>query len=185
MKLVIIFGPQAVGKMTVGKYLAKKSGYKLLHNHISIEVALQFFEWGSLEFRELDSTIRNKILELLKSSNKQAIFTFTWGLNLESDHKYIQQLVEKYADEVYYVELTASLATRLQRNGLMDRLTAKPSKKNVAFSESLIRESEEKYIFNTANDFPYQNHIVIDTEIHSPAECADIILQNFPNLLLS
>jgi len=34
MKLVIIFGPSAVGKMTVGQKLAKISQLKLFHNHI-------------------------------------------------------------------------------------------------------------------------------------------------------
>jgi shikimate kinase len=34
MKFVLIFGPQAVGKMTVGQELAKITGLKLFHNHI-------------------------------------------------------------------------------------------------------------------------------------------------------
>ena len=38
MKLVLIFGPQAVGKMTVGQELAKKTGLKLFHNHMTIEL---------------------------------------------------------------------------------------------------------------------------------------------------
>ena len=33
MKLVIIFGPHAVGKMTVGQELAKITDLKLFHNH--------------------------------------------------------------------------------------------------------------------------------------------------------
>jgi shikimate kinase len=37
MKFVLIFGPQAVGKMTVGQELAKITGLKLFHNHMTIE----------------------------------------------------------------------------------------------------------------------------------------------------
>ena len=35
--LVIIFGPPAVGKMTVGSKLSKLTGLKLFHNHMTIE----------------------------------------------------------------------------------------------------------------------------------------------------
>ena len=42
-KLVIIMGPPAVGKMTVGQELAKITGLKLFHNHITIDLVSEFF----------------------------------------------------------------------------------------------------------------------------------------------
>lgn len=42
MKLVLIFGPQAVGKMTVGQELAKITGLKLFHNHMTIDLVSNF-----------------------------------------------------------------------------------------------------------------------------------------------
>ncbi|GGA15578.1 hypothetical protein GCM10008018_70410 [Paenibacillus marchantiophytorum] len=36
MKLIIIFGPQAVGKMTVGHELEKVTGMTVFHNHMTI-----------------------------------------------------------------------------------------------------------------------------------------------------
>ncbi|GAE48204.1 hypothetical protein JCM21738_5289 [Mesobacillus boroniphilus JCM 21738] len=38
MKFVLIFGPQAVGKMTVGHELEKITELKLFHNHMTIEL---------------------------------------------------------------------------------------------------------------------------------------------------
>ena len=46
--LVIIFGPPAVGKMTVGSELAKLTGLKLFHNHMTIEPLLELFEFAQL-----------------------------------------------------------------------------------------------------------------------------------------
>lgn len=46
MKLVIIFGPQAVGKMTVGQELEKLTGLKLFHNHMTIELVSHFLIMG-------------------------------------------------------------------------------------------------------------------------------------------
>lgn len=42
MELVILFGPQAVGKMTVGQELAKQTGFKLFHNHMTIDLVSNF-----------------------------------------------------------------------------------------------------------------------------------------------
>ena len=36
--LVIIIGPHAVGKMTVGQELARITDLRLFHNHMSIEL---------------------------------------------------------------------------------------------------------------------------------------------------
>ena len=48
MKLIIIFGPPAVGKMTVGYELAKITGLRLFHNHMTIDLVLNFFDLESL-----------------------------------------------------------------------------------------------------------------------------------------
>ena len=43
MKLVLLIGSGAVGKMTVGQELAKITGLKLFHNHMTIEPVLELF----------------------------------------------------------------------------------------------------------------------------------------------
>lgn len=43
MKLVLIFGNGAVGKMTVGQELTKITDLRLFHNHMAIEPVLEVF----------------------------------------------------------------------------------------------------------------------------------------------
>ena len=43
MKLVLLVGSGAVGKMTVGQALAKKTGLRLFHNHMMIEPVIEVF----------------------------------------------------------------------------------------------------------------------------------------------
>ena len=43
MKLVLIFGSGAVGKMTVGQALMKKTNLRLFHNHMTIEPIIEIF----------------------------------------------------------------------------------------------------------------------------------------------
>ena len=56
---VIILGPHAVGKMTVGQELSKITGLRLFHNHMSIEVARKLFAPNEqYEFQALNRAIR-------------------------------------------------------------------------------------------------------------------------------
>ena len=61
MKLIILFGPPAVGKMTVGQELSKITGYKLLHNHMTIDLVTEFFDFGTPQFERLVPTFRQML----------------------------------------------------------------------------------------------------------------------------
>ena len=63
MKFIIITGPQAVGKMTVGQELVKITNLKLLHNHMTIEVLTKIFDYSRDSFRKLNEEFRIKIFE--------------------------------------------------------------------------------------------------------------------------
>ena len=63
MKLIIIFGPQAVGKMTVGHELEKITDLKLFHNHMTIELVSPFFSYGTKTGKRLVNLFRKEILE--------------------------------------------------------------------------------------------------------------------------
>ena len=90
MKLVIIFGPQAVGKMTVGQELQKITELKLFHNHMTIELLAPLFGFSS-EMWELSNKFRKDIFKTAVQSDLNGlIFTFVWGFNLESDWKYVE-----------------------------------------------------------------------------------------------
>lgn len=59
--LVVIVGPPAVGKMTVGLELSDLTGIPLFHNHLSIEAVLPVFEFGSEPFNRLVSGFRRQV----------------------------------------------------------------------------------------------------------------------------
>ncbi len=49
MNFVVILGPPAVGKTTVGYELAKRTDMKVFHNHMTIDPILEFFPFGYAE----------------------------------------------------------------------------------------------------------------------------------------
>ena len=60
--LLILLGPHAVGKMTVGQEIAKITGLRLFHNHMSIELALKLFSHSETEWNILNEAIRKNVL---------------------------------------------------------------------------------------------------------------------------
>ena len=69
-----IIGPQAVGKMTVGQELAKITGYKLLYNHMTIEMVREIFDYDKTSFRKINTIIRYEIFKEFSSAFYQRFF---------------------------------------------------------------------------------------------------------------
>ncbi len=60
-KFIQIIGPQAVGKMTVGQELAKITEYKLLYNHMTIEMVRNIFDYDKEAFLKEKQEVEKKI----------------------------------------------------------------------------------------------------------------------------
>jgi hypothetical protein len=184
MKLIFIFGPPAVGKMTVGQEIAKRTELKLFHNHMSIELIFQFFEFGTPQFKRLDTLIRTNFFhEIAHSDLEGMIFTFVWAQGLEKEDQYVDKLIAPFVAvgaDIYYVELAADLDQRLIRNKDPHRLAHKASKRDLERSEKVLLYHEEKYRFNThEGEFTRPNHLKIDNTHLSPAETAAKIIEAF------
>jgi len=183
MKLIILFGPPAVGKMTVGVELAKQTGLKLFHNHMTIDLVLNFFDWSSPQFK-LSDEFRYRIFEEVASSDLDGlIFTYVWALNVEGDRRYIEKICALFAAnsaDIYFVELEADLHTRLARNETDFRLQQKPSKRNITQSKQNILDCDQNYKLNSNNDFYHQkNYLHIDNSSKEAVDVASEIVEFF------
>ena len=84
MKLVIIFGPQAVGKMTVWHELEKITGLKLFHNHMTIELVSKYFSYGTPTGKRLVKLFREENFEEVVNSDLEGlIFNYLWYFDQE------------------------------------------------------------------------------------------------------
>lgn len=184
MKLVLLFGPHAVGKMTVGQELAKLTELKLFHNHMTIDLVGQFFNYSTKEGKELVQTFRQEIFEAVSQSDLEGlIFTFVWLFDVERDWEYVRdlaQLFESRGAEVCYVELEADLEERLERNVTPNRLEHKPSKRDLEWSRNDVLNAAQKYRLNShPGEIPYANYLRINTMELSPREAAQKIKDTF------
>lgn len=179
MKLVILIGDAAVGKMTVGQELMKTTDLRLFHNHMTIEPILEIFGYfnGSAirKFREI------VFEEFAKSDAYGMIFTYMWAFDSQDDWDYIEHLKEIFKGaDIYYVELVAPQEIRLKRNKTENRLNNKPSKRNIKVSdERLIKDDKEHRLVSFDGEIPFENYIKIDNSNLSPSETAKIIKERF------
>jgi hypothetical protein len=190
MDLVIIFGPAAVGKMTVGHALCELTGFKLFHNHAIIEPVLEIFPFGSPPFTRLVSEFRSRVIEEAAGAELPGlVFTFVWDLDEASDTDTIAsyiKIVESQGGRARLVELYAEQSERIARNGTPFRLERKASKRNLEFSHENLLQMDVKYTLNTsgsrtkAEDLIEQHdHVRIDNTHLTAQQTAEQIAAAF------
>ena len=177
MKLVLIIGSGAVGKMTVGQELMKITDLRLFHNHMMIEPVLDVFgDFNAPVIMRLREVIFE---EFLKTDNSGMIFTLMWAFDEVSDRKYVMSVADKF-DEVYLVELVADREVRLERNKTENRLSNKASKRDLAASEHrLINEETKHRLVSLPGEIPFENYIRIDNTYLVPEVVAQMIKERF------
>ena len=185
MNFILIAGPPAVGKMTVGQALSKRLGYPLFHNHHSIELTLDLFAWGTPEFKKINSGIRELVFNTAAQSENITgfIFTLVIAFDLEEDLEEVRRINRTFQEQgarSILVELYALLDTRLERNQTPNRLAHKPSKRKLELSEENLRRMEQKYSLNSeGSPLTEMEHLRVDNTDLSADEVAAQIVEHF------
>lgn len=138
MKLIVLFGMPATGKLTVGQELAALTGYKLFHNHLVVDLLLSVFEFGSPGFVELREQIWLSVVRrACRDGLPGLLFTFAPETTVRPE--FVGNLVETAKAEggtVEFVELTCPIPELKRR---LDTASRRQFKKltSVAFFEQL------------------------------------------------
>ena len=177
MKLVLIVGAGAVGKMTVGQELMKITNLKLFHNHMMIEPVIEIFgKFKGDTILKLREVIFNDFLE---SDCNGMIHTLMWAFDMKSDWEYVENLRKKF-DEFYCVELIASQEIRLERNKTENRLAHKASKRDLELSKKRLLNEEDKHrLISHEGEVPFTNYLRINNDNLTASEVAEMIKQKF------
>lgn len=167
--LLVLFGPPAVGKMTIGRAVSQRSTFRLFHNHMTIEPLLETFGYGSPPFNTLNNEFRRRVMEEAAAHDVDLIFSVVWALDSPEDLAQIGSYVRIF-EKIAFVELRADIATRLGRNRTEDRLLHKASKRDVEWSDDNVRQMETEWQMTSADGFyeagellSRHPHLVLDT----------------------
>jgi chloramphenicol 3-O-phosphotransferase len=168
MKLIFLYGAPAVGKLTVAQELARVTGYRLFHNHLTVDLVSSLFPFGSEPFVRLRETIWLAAFGEAAREDQSLIFTFNPERSVR-EH-FIQDTIDVVAKEngaVVFVELTCA-EQELERR--MEDASRKAFGKLA--SKELYRELKESGAF----EFPeLPKDLSVDTTSRTPGENAQWI----------
>ena len=176
MKLILIVGSGAVGKMTVGQELMKITDLRLFHNHMIIEPVLDVF--GYFNGTAIQKMREVVFEEYIKGEYEGMIFTFMWAFDMPSDREYVMSVTSKFV-EVYCVELIADQSVRLERNKTENRLKNKASKRDIEVSNQRLINEERYRLVSEEGEIPFENYLRIDNTNLAPDIVAQMIKEKF------
>ena len=174
MKLIFLYGPPGVGKLTVAKELAKNTGYKILHNHLTIDLIETIFDSGTNNFRNLIDKYR---LDLIKQAAKHKIkgLIFTMCYVAKHDDAYIKKIlavIRKYRGQIFFIQLICDKEKLFQR-------IKHPARKKF----SKIKKVKTLKSVIAKNDFfqavPFKNNFSVNNTKLSPKLAALKIKKHF------
>ncbi len=173
MHLIIIHGLPGVGKLTVAKELAKKTGYKLFHNHITIDAISSLFDRSHSNFLRLNRELRLKLLEEAARQNLAGVIV-TYSYAHPTGDLFIKPLLalaDTYAIILDFVYLSCSPEELYKR-------IESPSRRGTTklHTKKEFLEAQKKFNFTK---IPSVDSYTIDTTTRSPETVAQMILNNY------
>lgn len=170
MKLVILYGAPAVGKLTIAKKLAEIADIKVFDNHQVIDI---FRPLVSREYDDFTPTIRRVTLTIIEAAVKanqgDIVTTIAYAASYPGDTEYVIQMAamaRSNGAEVFPVFL------KCDSKVLLDRVE-EPSRK--AFSKITEKDVMAHIIKSHELNVPadIDGNITIDTTKKSAASIAD------------
>lgn len=175
MQLIVLYGPPGVGKLTVGQELATQTGYKLFHNHLTVDLVCSLFPFGSEPAERLSREFRLTMLrEAALADLPGVIFTYVHANDSPGDLLFVQQLldnVEQAGGQVQFVQLLCSDEARYERVQAESR-----ARYGKLRDPAAVAALSQRY--DLVSPIPYHASMQLDTTTLSPADAATQIRTN-------
>lgn len=178
MNLIFLYGPPAVGKLTVARELSEITGYKVFHNHLILNAIRVLFPFGDLHLdpirKRLGRKFRREIFEEAAKANVDVITTF--GM---AGAKYF----DFFEDTISAVESNGGKVLLVQLKTTKEELLKRVESESRKNHEKIHTKEDMKIMFQKHPDmletFPNRVHITLDTTNVSPKEAADKIIEYY------
>lgn len=178
MKLLFLYGPPASGKFTLGSEVAKHTGYKFFHNHVTVPVARIVFpdahepHHGDA-YSNLLKKLRLAVIEAAADEGIDLIFTLAYSGTVDDVFiAQIVQAVESKGGSVHFVQLNAPDETLIAR-------VSNPSRQQLAKMTDPQRLKQVLETRNMRASVQYAGVLHIETALLSPGEACAQIIEHF------
>lgn len=168
--LLFLYGPPAVGKLTVARAVADISGFRVLHNHLVNDAVHAVLEYGAPGFWELVREVRTALVRAAASARIDLVLTYVHAPGDEQRTEAYAALYEDAGGRACFVRLLASRETLLRRVGDASRRSVD----KITEQGELLALLDEYDVFQPLAGRP---SLTVDTEQLTPALAAEHIVR--------
>ena len=173
VKFVALYGPPAVGKMTVAKEISRLTGVKLLHNHLTWNAVPAVFEGRSEPFIRALPEMRRVMFREAARADIDLLFTYVFSLSRKEMSESYFDSVEQNGGVVCLVHLYASSEVLEER--VVGKSRAEVGKMNTV---EALRDYLEK-VTDTGHPIPGRQSLELDTGVLSPEAAANAVIAHY------
>lgn len=168
-----IYGPPAVGKFTVATALAKLTGYKLFHNHLTADAVMALFPFGSPPFSRTLRRMRRELIEEAAREGVSLIYTYVYAAGQDDPElKDLIRRVGRHGGKVLFVKLYCA------HRALHERVRH-ASRKRFGKIKKLATLKQAMRQYRLEATFPFAESLEIDNTALSPRKVAQIIQRHY------
>ena len=171
MKLILIYGAPATGKYTVGTELARLTGFRLFHNHLSIDCVKPVIDFGTPAFWRVIKVIRNEMIAEAACEDISVIHTFCYEFG--ADDKQLSELIAAAEDKGGKVHMVLLLASKQARRQRM------PNDSRVQLQKLTDPEAVDRSTCVLDKPFPGRETLEIETTELPPEAAARRIIEHY------
>lgn len=173
MKLVVIHGPPAAGKLTVANALSMRTYFKVFHNHLTIDCTEPVFDFGTDAFWDINLKLRVEVIAEAARQDIDVIHTFCYAKGPDDDKfRELIAAAEDNGGEVHTVLVHCRNEVRKER--IVDESRARMRKLTDPGSVDTSQERND-----LLSPLPGRETLVIDTSDIPPAEAASRIIEHY------
>ncbi len=173
MKLIVIYGPPAAGKHTVGKKLSDLTGYKFFYNHLTVDVVRALFDDEDKRREDLLARLRVDTISEAVRYDMDIIFTVAYNDD-EYSRTFVQDIeaiVNGHGGATHYVRLDPPDTVLFER--ISNESRAKLRKPDSAeHLKELLKSRRYRVTLHPST-------LVLDTSKLSPEQSARRIIETF------
>ena len=174
MRLIFLYGPPAVGKYTIGVELAARTGFRLFHNHLTVNLVSAVFERDSEVWLRLLRGVRRDILTEAARHGVSLIMTGVFSGTSEHTEAWRTMLEPVLAEggRIHFVQLTCA------RDELFRRVTC-DSRRALDKLIDPGRLTDLLDRFDMVSPAPFGQHLRLDVTDVAPSESATTIIHHY------